>query len=534
MNIDSVTLEYIEAHPRESAFVPLQLRQKLVFLLMGAAGLLLFLWRWDLFLYSFSLACAVIYLGIALFRSLAALRTVQSDPTIRVTERELSKIDNKSLPTVTILVPLYKEANIADKLIRSINKLDYPAKKLDIKLLLEEDDTQTQRAVRRLKLPGTYEVIVVPDSMPKTKPKACNHGLKRAKGEFCVIYDAEDRPERDQLKKMVLAFARVPKKVACLQARLNYFNARQNWLTRWFTIEYTTHFDLLLPGLQRMNVPIPLGGTSNHFRTSVLKELGGWDPFNVTEDCDLGVKVYKAGYETRMLESTTWEEANSDAWNWIRQRSRWVKGYFQTHFTHMRYSVQTFKALGLRGFIGFFLGVGGSALMMVLNLFFWAMALLYGTLLAVGMWQGASAWDLMAAEPAEQVLPYVTMIKGFEIRAWPLFYYGPAEDYFLTALSLGFFGIIILLTLTNLLFVATHVAACLYRGEKWLVPHALTMPLYWVMISIGAWKGLVQLFTNPFYWEKTNHGLDQGAYDEELEEELQGKNNEDLGRCLQQ
>ena len=165
--------------------------------------------------------------------------------------------------------------------------------------------------MEELALEAPFGVLVIPDSLPKTKPKACNYGLYTCDSDLLVIYDAEDRPEPDQLKKAVVAFGKLPEDVICLQAKLNYYNSRQNLLTRWCTVEYSTTFDLLLPGLQCANIPMPLGGTSNHFRMQVLKELEGWDPFNVTEDCDLGVRLYRMGYETRMIDSTTWEEAPS-------------------------------------------------------------------------------------------------------------------------------------------------------------------------------------------------------------------------------
>ncbi|HCM84331.1 MAG TPA: glycosyltransferase, partial [Rhodospirillaceae bacterium] len=158
----------------------------------------------------------------------------------------------------------------------------------------------------------------VPESHPQTKPKACNYALPFARGEYLVIYDAEDKPEPDQLKKTLLSFQRAPENTICIQARLNYFNARENWLTRMFTLDYSLWFDLMLPGLERLGVPIPLGGTSNHFKIKVLRELHAWDPYNVTEDADLGVRITQKGYRVGIVDSTTFEEANCAIPNWIR------------------------------------------------------------------------------------------------------------------------------------------------------------------------------------------------------------------------
>src|SRR5258708_5513213 len=186
-------------------------------------------------------------------------------------------------------------------------------------LLLEEDDTETIETVKTMLLPSYVRTVIVPQSMPKTKPKACNYGLSFAKGKYLVIFDAEDMPDPLQLKKAYLGFQKVPSNVKCLQAKLSYYNSRQNLLTRFFTAEYALWFDLTLPGLQSLNSALPLGGTSNHFETVVLKKLKGWDPFNVTEDADLGVRLFQEGYRTAIIDSTTYEEATSSPKNWIRQ-----------------------------------------------------------------------------------------------------------------------------------------------------------------------------------------------------------------------
>ncbi|MBN2301146.1 MAG: glycosyltransferase, partial [Lentisphaerae bacterium] len=356
---DDIAQEFIQRHGDDCSYVLIRWWQVLWYGGILAIFLLGLVYRWDIVLFVVNTMLALWYFGIVLFKMLVVCTSLAGLGQIKVKQTEIEALTDDDLPLYTILVPLYKEANITDRIVRSLNKLDYPKKKLDIKLLLESDDTETINAVNKTKLDDHYDVIVVPDSQPKTKPKACNYGLKRAKGDFCVIFDAEDQPDPDQLKKVVIAFRKLPPNIACIQAKLNYYNARQNLLTRWFTIEYSTTFDLYLPGLQCAGIPIPLGGTSNHFRTPILKELEGWDPFNVTEDCDLGVRLYRLGYKTMMIDSTTWEEANSRLWNWIRQRSRWVKGFFQTHLTHTRNPIRILKQLGLWGYLGFILCVGG-------------------------------------------------------------------------------------------------------------------------------------------------------------------------------
>ena len=254
-----------------------------------------------------NVAISIFYLGNFVFKgvlvSVGGGRSADVDETIAVEARALSAED---LPVFTVLVPMFREAAMLPHLAEALRNLDYPLGKLDIKIVLEADDTETIEAARTLGLEGVFEIIVVPRSEPQTKPKACNFALRFARGEYLVVYDAEDRPEPDQLRKVVATFRRSPPNTVCLQCRLNYYNAGENWLTRMFTLDYALWFDQVLPGLERLGIPIPLGGTSNHFRIDVLRELHAWDPFNVTEDADLGIRIGQKGYRVGIVDSTTY------------------------------------------------------------------------------------------------------------------------------------------------------------------------------------------------------------------------------------
>jgi len=293
------------------------------------------------------------YLGFSVYKFYLAYLAMSHTLEIDTTAEEVAALADRSLPVYTILVPLYKETAVLPRLVEAIDQLDYPKAKLDVKLLLEEDDAETIAFARAAGLPSHFRLVIVPQGMPKGKPKACNYGLIQAQGEYVVIYDAEDLPERDQLKKALVAFSKGDDRLACVQAKLNYFNRDQNLLTCWFTTEYSMWFDLFLPGLDASGAPIPLGGTSNHFRTDMLRGIGAWDPYNVTEDADLGVRLFKRGWTTAVIDSTTYEEANSEVYNWIRQRSRWVKGYIQTYLVHMRHPLDLLRQLGPKGFFSF-------------------------------------------------------------------------------------------------------------------------------------------------------------------------------------
>ncbi|GDY14165.1 hypothetical protein LBMAG53_30430 [Planctomycetota bacterium] len=410
-------------------------------------------------------------------------------------------------PRFTVLVPLYRERNVARNILVSLEKLDYPRSQLDVQFLLEADDPETLAALQTAGVPPWAAIVVVPPAQPKTKPRACNHGLERATGEFLVIFDAEDRPDPDQLKKAVLTFRQLDQRkggdrVVCLQAHLAYHNHRQNLLTRWFAVEYNVWFGRYLAGLVRLGVPIPLGGTSNHFRTDALRALGGWDPFNVTEDCDLGVRLHIAGKRTAMLDSVTWEEANSHVGNWIRQRSRWLKGYAITHLVWSRRPVWLLWRLGPWAALGFFSSVFCVSVLAALNLILWLITGTYAGLLAWDFAHGISLYDLLVVDE------YLDHQLLAERLSWPLVYSGHAENPVLSTLSMVFAAAAACLFMGNLAFVAVAVIWGRRVGQRGLIGASLLTPLYWWLIAIGAWKGLWQLLVKPHYWEKTVHGLD--------------------------
>ncbi|HEU0223309.1 MAG TPA: glycosyltransferase, partial [Paracoccaceae bacterium] len=204
----------------------------------------------------------------------------------------------RRLPVVSILVPLYRETAVIDPLLAALARLDYPRELLDIILVLEEDDAPMLDALAVRTLPPSVRTLAVPADRLRTKPRAMNYALDFADGEIIGVYDAEDRPAPDQVTRIVEMFAESPPKVACVQARLGFYNAGQNWLARCFAIEYATWFEILLRGYDRLGLPIPLGGTSVFFRRAALEAVGVWDAYNVTEDADLGMRLARFGYVT--------------------------------------------------------------------------------------------------------------------------------------------------------------------------------------------------------------------------------------------
>ncbi|MFT3853359.1 MAG: glycosyltransferase family 2 protein [Ilumatobacteraceae bacterium] len=402
------------------------------------------------------------FLASVLFKFMVCLRGARHEQDEGITDADVAALRDEDLPVYTVLVPVYREANVVADLVENLGALDYPPEKLQVLILLEEDDVETLEAARAAKPPPHFTLLVVPDGLPKTKPKACNVGLFFTRGEYLVIYDAEDRPDPDQLKKAIIAFQRSGPERACVQAALNYWNVEENALTRMFTLEYSFWFDYMLPGLDSYKLPIPLGGTSNHFRVDVLRQLGGWDPFNVTEDADLGIRASALGYSVGVINSTTYEEANRSGHNWIRQRSRWIKGYLQTVLVHLRDPAGLVRTAGWRRATAFALLIGGTPFTFLIAPPLWLVFLL----------------SLVSPGALEGILP-----------AWAVW------------LSLAN------LLLGNAAMIYLSMMGAFKRQRYRLVPWSLLNPLYWVLHSIASYKALWQLLVKPHYWEKTVHGI---------------------------
>lgn len=419
--------------------------------------------------------CTTLFSALFVLKSYLTLVSIQ-DGLVQVTEAEICAITE--WPLYTVLIPLRGEESMVKRLIKSLSTLDYPKEQLQILLLVEENDPRTVNAVLGMKLTAPFETVILADEGPRTKPKACTVGLEFVRGEYTVIFDAEDRPEPDQLKKAVIAHRRFGDAIWCIQAKLEYHNSSQNWLTRLFAGEYATYFNLALPALGARDLFVPLGGTSNHFRTEKLQEMGGWDPWNVTEDLDLGVVIARKGGLVKVIDSVTWEEANSVAGNWVRQRSRWVKGHMQTLLVHLQHPLQLWRDLGPKNSLVFALIVGGTPASLLLSPIFLITTMMYVLMRTVGA-QVDAQLAFVVQLWIEQLFPPV------------LFYLG------MFAFLVGNFSLVYFLLM-----------GCMHRGLYAEVKYMLLAPMYWLLMSLATWKALFQLVRNPHYWEKTNHGLD--------------------------
>jgi glycosyltransferase XagB len=376
-----------------------------------------------------------------------------------------------ALPSYTVMTALYREANVVPQLLDALDALEYPRDRLEVLLVVEADDPETEDACRAHLRDG-WRVIVVPPGEPKTKPRALNVALEEASGELLTIYDAEDRPAPGQLIAAAGAFAVGAPELAAVQARLDFYNEDDNLLTRWFSCEYATHFGLYLEGVAAYRHPVPLGGTSTHFRTSAVRDVGGWDSWNVTEDCELGMRMAASGLQVDTLDSVTGEEAVPKLGAWIRQRSRWIKGYTQSSLVMLRSPVGTARAMGLRRFGAALAGVTAVPVILLVQPLFWTALWAYIVLSSLGV-------DMHVIE---SLFP------------------GAAGTLALMSLLFGNFAVVL-----------AHVAVLYERGRYKLVRYALFIPLYWLLASIAAWRALFQLVRRPHFWEKTTHGQSEAA-----------------------
>jgi cellulose synthase/poly-beta-1,6-N-acetylglucosamine synthase-like glycosyltransferase len=403
---------------------------------------------------------AFFFLGVSVIRYIAAAfvsdRRGESVPTWA------EEVD-ETLPVYTVLVPLLHEAHLVADLVAALRRIDWPSDRLDIKLLVEADDPMTIAAAKMWGNQPPFEVIVVPAGQPRTKPKALSFALPFARGDFVTVYDAEDQPHPQQLRAAYAVFMRSPVEIACLQATLAINNSAENLLTRLFAIEYAALFDGLLPALAAFDMPMPLGGTSNHFRREALVEAGGWDPFNVTEDADLGLRLARFGYRCATISLPTLEEAPETLDAWVRQRTRWFKGWMQTWLVHTRRPVRLIRELGWRRFLGFNLIGTGLIVSALIHPIYLATVLVMLTS-PLDLWGDGSliAAAMLGLNLFNLLIGYIAMIK-LANRAFEL------------------------------------------RGKRPDAGALVALPIYWLLMSLASYRALFELVLRPHHWEKTSH-----------------------------
>lgn len=415
----------------------------------------------DLGLVLWSLTIAVPFMTVSVLRLAALWRSVRR-PARALDPRWLDRGYDSRLPTFSVLVPLYREASVVRPLVKAMARLDYPSDRLEILFITEADDTATRRALLEAALGAHMRIVTVPRGRPKTKPRALNYALQDARGTLVAVFDAEDQPDPDQLRRAAVEFVRGGPRLACVQARLAISNGDDSFLSRQFMLEYAALFGGILPALDDLGLPIPLGGASNHFRRDVLLRCGGWDPFNVTEDADLGIRLARLGYEVSVVDSETLEEAPVGWRVWLGQRTRWIKGWMQTYLVHMRRPVRLWRDLGAWRFAGFQITVCASLISMLAHPWFYVFCGLRGVLGQRILPENGFLISLCAAD----------LIAGYASAA--------------------------------LLILATSTGGKL-AGRLFSV---VFLPVYWLAISFAAYRAILDLTLRPHFWEKTMHGPD--------------------------
>ncbi len=404
---------------------------------------------------------AVVYLGLILFK-LSVVQAGAKKKPVGFTKREIESITDEELPTYTILIPLYKEAEVIPQIIAAMGRIDYPTDKLELIITLEEYDHETIEAIAAANPPAHFRTLILPDVKPKTKPKALNVAFLQTTGKYLVIYDAEIIPDPDQLKKAYLAFKRHPD-IACFQTRLDHYNADQNWITKLFNAEFSFHYDLFLPGIQKLGYVIPLSGHSTHFRREVLEDIGAWDPYNLTEDCDMGIRLFRKGYQTEMMDSRSQEEATCSLGAWVAQRSRWMEGFIQTTIVHLRHPIRLKNELGgWKKLMAFLILVPGSVVMNIVNLFFWVLL---------------STWFVTHSTAIQTLFP------------------GPVLYVSIFSFAVG-----------NFVFMYLNLLGSYHRQRYRLVKYSLLSFFYWLMLAYASVRAVAHLVFKPHQWEKTKHG----------------------------
>jgi cellulose synthase/poly-beta-1,6-N-acetylglucosamine synthase-like glycosyltransferase len=380
----------------------------------------------------------------------------------RSTQHELDALSPNDCPMISILIPLYKEGDIIPQIFRYLLDFDYPVEKLDVIFIFESTDKETADAFLAMNPPAHFKALLSPDVQPKTKPKAMNVAFKESQGSIVVIFDAEVLPERDQLKKAVLLFKKYPDAMY-LHSKMDVYNSSASWISLLYTSEFCYFYNFFLPGIVECNYPLPISGHSTYFRREVIEHVGAWDPYNVAEDCDIGIRIFRKGYRSgMMLDSYTWEQSTTTIPTWVRQRTRWIQGFIQTSIVQLRYPLLLKRQLhSWWNFVVFLILVPGNVLLNILNIFQWSM---------FALWHFTHAPFLQDA--------YI----GFTLYL---------------ATVCFFFG--------NFLFTFFGMYALYERKHYSAVPWSLLMVVYWIMLGIATIRSTLHFFLHPHKWDKTKH-----------------------------
>ncbi len=418
------------------------------------------------FAWSFFFHVAVVQFSLILFKAYVVRITFLLPPQ---PPRMLRDDEKVNLPVISVVLPVYKEKEIIPQLCQRMMDMDYPPENLDLIFVFESGDDETIEAFQQYPKPAHFKGLVSPDVKPKTKPKALNVALRETKGDLLVIFDAETLPETDQFMKVVAAFRGDPT-LDYIHCRIDVYNPNRNWITKMYTAEFSFFYNFFLPGLATVHSPTPISGHSVYFRREQLVKVGGWDAYNLAEDCDIGIRMFRNGYKrATVLDSYSWEQSTTNIFSWMKQRTRWMQGFVQTSMVNLRFPALLWKDLGgLRNMVLFLFHVPGGVFLNGLNLAQWGMLV---------FWYATS--DPIIQSIFTDVLLYLSVVSFI---------------------------------LGNIIFTYFNLIGLFYRKYYSFVGQALFSPVYWIMLSFATVRAIIRFFLQESTWDKTTHPVLQPTY----------------------
>ena len=238
-------------------------------------------------------------------------------------------------PTVTILIPAHNEEKVIGRLLQRISELTYPKDKLQVIVINDASSDQTGAIADDYKNKFPFIEVLNRDksSGGRGKASAMNDGFSKSTGEIVLCFDADYCPQKDIVEKLAREF--IDPKVGAVQGRVVVLNEPENIVTRLVALERIGGYRVDQEARDNLGLIVQFGGTVGGFRSSLLKNLRGWDETVLAEDTDLTFRIYLAGYRIPYnIDAECYEEA-VDNWKAYRQqRYRWAKGHMQCFFKH--------------------------------------------------------------------------------------------------------------------------------------------------------------------------------------------------------
>ena len=237
------------------------------------------------------------------------------------------EVSDAELPAVSILVPCHNEDKVIAHTIRKLLALEYPEGKLEILIINDGSTDGTAEVVGGFTGDGRVRLLnVPPERAARGKSGALNYALGQVSHPVIAIYDADNMPEPGALRPLAAQLVIDPTLGAAI-GMYRAWNRKRAFLTRFLNIEGIGFQWILQAGRWMLMHLTTLPGTNYVIRRSLVEQLGGWDEQALTEDAELSIRIYQAGYRIQLIPaSVSWEQEPEGLKVWFRQRRRWVRG----------------------------------------------------------------------------------------------------------------------------------------------------------------------------------------------------------------